>query len=179
MELSEEFLEKYFELEVKNKRHNHLLYPTYWSTPTKDLNSYVTNGYKGIDFLWQAIIFNLFIKLLFNYSPRDLKYCRDYIRWRSKDSYVDILPIYRYRFSHLVDDRFSSLTKGNKKKVYSHSLKKMSDYAKLLIHLFEQMEINPEDMIFNNSDPYFRSEFSDNKEDLSYIFYKTLVDLKI
>lgn len=159
-----------------------------WNLSKNDINSYMNDGLNGIDFLWQAIVFNLFIKIIKNYSPENLKYCVDFLTWRFK---LDIpfdttVPLFRGKFKNFVDDKFSAKYQSEAiEKVRDHSLKNMNTYVVFLWSIFDLMEqscckINGKEVVLGNIDQreFFRSEFSEDPKDLSFIFYKTILEYK-
>ena len=177
-EISIDFIDRYICL--KSSRFVYNQYPRIneWDMTKNDIKSHLVNGESGIDFLWKSIIFNLFLKIMYNYSIKNYRYSLDYIRWRVGYKFVNP-PIYRGKLKYFVDDKFSSLSEENKKKVYGHTLIKINYYVKFLLYLFDLVKINSENIIYNNIEKIeFRSEFSDNPKDLSYIFFNKLIDLK-
>ena len=159
-----------------------------WDLSKNDINLYMNDGLKGIDFLWQAIVFNLFIKIIYNYSQENLKYCVDFLTWRFK---LDIpfdttVPLFRGQFKNFVDDKFlAKYQSGSIEQVRGHSLKNMNTYVVFLWSIFDLMEqscckINGKEVVLGNIDQreFFRKEFSEDPKDLSFIFYKTILEYK-
>lgn len=177
-EISIDFINRYIRLKSSRFVENQYLRVNEWDMTKNDIKSHLVNGGSGIDFLWKSVIFNLFLKIMYNYSIKNYRYSLDYIRWRVSDHFVNP-PIYRGKLKYFVDDKFSSLSEENKKKVYNHTLIKIDYYVKFLFYLFDFVKINSENIIYNNIEKIeFRSEFSDNQKDLSCVFFNKLIELK-
>ena len=97
MKLTNCFISKYYDLpSYERYSFNSMQYyflKKEWHLSKNDIESYINKGSSGIDFLWQAIIFNLFIKIVHYYHKKNYKYCVDFITWRFYESCQDI-PIH-------------------------------------------------------------------------------------
>jgi len=153
-----------------------------WNLPKNDIGSYVNKGSSGIDFLWQAMIFNLFVKIVYNYYEKNFKYCGDFIAWRF--NVETRIPIFKGKFKNFIDDKFLPLSNKTNKNVRDHSLINMNAYCAFLFSIFDLMnnnccEFNSREVILKIIDnKEFKEEFSDDPKSMSYIFRKTLLNYR-
>ena len=194
MKLTKCFISKYYHLPSYERytfyNMQEILRKEEWYLSKKDIASYINEGSSGIDFLWQAIIFNLFSKIVHYYHKNKYKYCVDFITWRFYESCQDIpiqdIPIFKGKFKNFVDEYLLTVLNKNKKNKYitGHSLTNMNSYCAFLFSIFELMnkdccEFNIEEVISEIKDyDEFKDEFSDNPKSMSYIFKNTLLNYK-
>ena len=194
MKLTNCFISKYYDLpSYERYSFNSMQYyflKKEWHLSKNDIESYINKGSSGIDFLWQAIIFNLFIKIVHYYHKKNYKYCVDFITWRFYESCQDIpiqyIPIFKGKFKNFVDEYLLTVLNKNKKNKFisDHSLINMNSYCAFLLSIFELMnkdccEFNIEEVIAEIKDyEEFKDEFSDNPKSMSCIFKNTLLNYK-
>ena len=189
MKITKCFVSKYYDLpSYERNTFNRMQYNFFkkeWYLSKNDIASYINKGSSGIDFLWQAIIFNLFIKIVKNYHLKNYKYCVDFIAWRFNED-GQYIPIFKGKFKNFVDEKLLTVLNKNKKNKYitDHSLINMNSYCAFLFSIFELMnkdccEFNIEEVIAEIKDyEEFKDEFSDNPKSMSCIFKNTLLNYK-
>ena len=186
MKLTKCFISKYYHLPSYERytfyNMQEILRKEEWYLSKKDIASYINKGSSGIDFLWQAIIFSLFSKIVYYYHKKNYKYCSDFISWRF-DEYnhqfqILCIPIFKGKFKNFVDEYLLTVLNKNKKNKYisDHSLTNMNSYCAFLFSIFELMnkdccEFNIEEVISEIKDyDEFKDEFSDNPKSMFFLF---------
>ena len=188
LKITSSFIKEYYDLpsyERYSKLYPFSVFKKEWYLSKNDISSYIDKGSSGIDFLWQAIIFNLFSKIVKNYHLINYKYCVDFIAWRFNEDGQNI-PIFKGKFKNFVDEKLLTVLNKNKKNKYisDHSLINMNSYCAFLFSIFELMnkdccEFNIEEVIAEIKDyEEFKDEFSDNPKSMSCIFKNTLLNYK-
>lgn len=181
MILNETFLNKYKKLpEITNI---YILGPRSlrkdWRIRKVDFIQYIESGENEIDFLWHAIIFNLFSRTIYSFSMDNYKYCNDFLQW--KYGHHDIMnKICMYKLKNFIDDNCRILPHNLHDKFYTYSTKKIPIYSQEFIDLVmffgkECCDYNYRTLINEViNDSFFKEEFSEKENDLSNIFFKTL-----
>ena len=194
LKITSSFINEYYDLPSYGRNtfnsRQYKLFKKEWYLSKKDIASYINKGSSGIDFLWQAIIFSLFSKIVYYYHKKNYKYCSDFIGWSFYEYYsqypIQCIPIFKGKFKNFVDEYLLTVLNKNKKNKYisDHSLINMNSYCAFLFFIFELMnkdccEFNIEEVISEIKDyDEFKDEFSDNPNSMSYIFKNTLLNFK-
>jgi len=150
-----------------------------WYLRKENLIQYLKSGDNEIDFLWHSVVFNLFSKTLYSYSPENYKYCNDFIHWKYGHHNV-LYKVYFGKFKNFIDDNCSTVPQELREIFYNYSKNKVDAYCKYflgLIGLFadECCEINCINLINKAKESaFFKEEFSDLENDLSNIFLRNL-----
>jgi len=179
MELNSNFIEQYDKLPEDNK----YTYGRYinWDIKTKDKLLYFDGSNEKTDFLWQSILFSLFSKLIYNYSPENYKYFEDYLSWNYTTRNQVFQKISRTRFCVFIDKFCADRFPHDYDKFEIRSRNQMVTYAKFFFEIPAKInipycQIDLKNLIRKHIQDYsFKEEFSDDENSLSYFFLKTLI----
>jgi hypothetical protein len=178
MELNKEFVFSYSKLpeywningtvkwEILKRNKKHTLY-YFEGTPEKN------------DFLWQAILFSLFSQIIYNYSLDNYKYINDH--FSIKYSTYNILNrISRKKLKFFIDQTCRKRFANSYGDFINHSKKHMNDYVKFFIQISSHIDVPYCKIDFKKllisiiDERRFKEEFSDEKNDLSNLFFDKL-----
>ena len=180
MTLTNTFLNRYNNLPEVNRYYYSHGEKKEWRLSKENVIQYLKSGDDEIDFLWHSVVFNLFSKTLYSYSPENYKYCNDFIQW--KYGHYDVLhKVYMGKFKNFIDDNCRKVPSELHEEFYNYSKNKIDVYCKYflgLIVLFaeEVCELNYQNLLNNAKEKdFFKEEFSTSENDLSYIFIRTLL----
>lgn len=182
MILTNEFLNRYLTLPTRANYSSYgkLIYTWRLSRPL--IHQFLSAGNGEIDFLWHSLIFNLFSKTVFVYSPENYTYCNHCIAW--KFNHTDVMGrIYSAKVKHLSDEFCRVEPQDLYEAFYNYSSDKMNDYSNEFRELFLFFgniccDLNYDDTmvrIIKNPNP-FKEEFSDDDEHLSKKFLNSLLN---
>jgi hypothetical protein len=153
--------------------------PFFWNWNKQELEEIIDPGNNnGIDFLWNALLFNLFSKSLFNYNKLTYVYFNDFIRFKFGIDRI-LFFVYINKLKGLIDARINELPIERQVYFLEYSKSNIPKYCENIIQFLATVENEiPE---FNSSkflsvslsDAFFCEEFSENPEDLSCYFFKT------
>lgn len=184
--LTETFIDKYNSLNEVNKNTKYFGY-TMWRLSRKNLNQYLKCGEVEMDFIWHSIVFSLFAKTMYFYSPENCIYCYDFLDYKFQTCWSDknLHKIFNGKLKLFIDDDIcKSVPPELYEEFYNHSIKNIDAYGKFFIDLIGFFadgccEVNY-DFLINKvkEDRSFKDEFSNSEDDLSNIFFKTLLKLK-
>jgi hypothetical protein len=183
MELNKEFIISYSNLPVKNTSlygdsHEKIEWEILKSDKVK-VQYYFESKPEKFDFLWKAILFSLYSKVIYTYSLENYKYINDH--FSEKYSTSDILKrISRRKLIFFIDIMCRVRLENSYNDFINHSTKRMSDYVNFFINISTNIEVPYCQIDFNKlllsiiEEKKFREEFSNDKIDLSNLFLRKL-----
>jgi len=177
--INQTFLKRYLSIpNVDTYKNYYNKYPAnFWNMSRKQIAENIALGEDGINFIWDAMLFNLFSKTTYEIFPENYTYYNDYITWKYNEYHV-MEHVYKSKFKNMIDEEMKYL-KSEKLHLffYLYSLFNMNKFVKRWIRIFE--EFNNQNCTTDNKaglekiigTPSFQDEFSTETSTLSYTFY--------
>ena len=177
--INQTFLKRYLSIpNVSTYNSYYAKYPAnFWNMNRKQIAENITAGLDGINFIWDAMLFNLFSKTIYEIVPENYTYYNDFITWKYQEHQV-MEHVCKLKFKNVIDEEMKHL-KSEKLQVlfYLYSLFNMNKFVKRWISVFE--EFNCQNCTTDNKavldkilgTPSFQDEFSSETSTLSYSFY--------
>lgn len=177
MTLTKRFIDRYKALPEIDRRCN--TDKQEWKLSKYEVIEYLILGDEEIDILWHFIVFSLFSKIIYSFSPENYKYCNDFIHWKYHEEHV-LTKIYKGKLMNFIDDDCLLTDKILHEKFYNYSKDKIDDYSQFLLSIFELFNneccnLNYNILVKVKEDDFFKEEFSDCTDKLSNIFLKSLL----
>ena len=142
MFLNTEFLEAYSNLSL-DRYYSYRYSRDYthcWKMDATDIRNYLEKGTEGMDFIWHALLLNLYAKTVYVYAPGCYSYCEDFIHWKY-GAYHTLHHIYRAKLSRLTDFEIPRRVSPESYAAFKqHSQRRMTGYAQLWKELFHYFD---------------------------------------
>jgi hypothetical protein len=154
--------------------------PLFWNCNKQELEGIIDpENNNEIDFLWSAMLFNLFSKSLFNHNRLVYVYFNDLVRFKFGIDRI-LFFVYKNKFKGLIDTRINELPIERQVYFLEYSKSNIPKYCENVLQFLiavenEIPEFNLSKFLSDSlSNAYFCEEFSENSDDLSCYFFKSL-----
>ena len=185
MFLGKDFFEFYSKLPAKENYHDYRYYynsNNFWTLSLNTLNTIIEKDADAMAKIWQALIFSLFKKVLFNHSRNNYLYTNHFIKWKygtfQQDDYI-----YREKFTYFFEILIPNMNNESHQRFLRYSEQNFEIFAKELYDMFLEFDINAfQYSIVESLKNIFqlssvKDEFSNNQASISYKFYQSLLKI--
>ena len=185
MFLSKDFFEFYSKLPPKDDFPDYGFYyngNNFWTVSLNTLNNILERDVEAMAKIWQALIFSLFKKVLFNHSRNNYLYTNHFIKWKygsfQQDDYI-----YREKLTYFFEILIPKINFESQQRFRLYSEENIELFAKELYDMFLEFDKNAFQYNFlaslkntfqSNS---VKDEFSNDQGSISYKFYQSFLKL--